>query len=352
MVSKNMSDCPVGVIGAGSFGLAITNILAENSQVLLYARRQEVVNQINNTRSYHGHEMHPNVLATNDMKSLAERCRVIFPIVPSANFRDMIKSLAPYLFPYHILIHGTKGLDASADFFKDIDNDSVILTRDHVHTMSEIITEETVVVRVGCLSGPNLSKELAAKQPSGTVVASHFNEVINEGQRLLKSDRFQVYGNNDIIGIELAGVLKNILAIASGALNGLGYGDNARGMLISRGLVELIYVGKMLGGNTESFIGLAGIGDIVATCSSKLSRNYTVGYRLAQGESIDQVMGSINEVAEGVKTVKIVKKLADHYGVRAPITESIYKVLYQGMTVPEALSLLMKLPLNIDIDFL
>ena len=352
MVSKNTSDHPVGVIGAGSFGLAITNILAENSKVILYARRKEVVDEINLKRTYNGHKMHENVLAINDLKSLAEQCRVIFPIVPSANFREMIVSLAPYLYPYHILIHGTKGLDASKAFFEETDDRSEILTRDHVRTMSEIIIEETVVMRVGCMSGPNLSKELAAKQPSGTVVASHFDEVIKEGQRLLKSDRFQVYGNKDIIGIELAGVLKNILAIASGALSGLGYGDNARGMLISRGLVELIYVGKMLGGNTEAFIGLAGIGDIVTTCSSSLSRNYSVGYRLAKGETIAQVMGSINEVAEGVKTVQIVKKLADHYGVRAPITESLYKVIYQDLTVQEALSLLMKLPLNIDIDFL
>jgi len=218
--------------------------------------------------------------------------------------------------------------------------------------MSEVITEESVVVRVGCLAGPNLAMELAEGQPSATVVASKFNEVIHEGQKLLRSDYFQVYGNSDLIGIELSGVLKNVIAIAAGALSGLGFGENARGLLISRGMVEMIYLGKALGGNTRAFIGLAGIGDLVTTCSSQLSRNYTVGHMLARGESLEDIMNQMEETAEGIYTVKIAKSLAQYYKVRAPITEKLYEIMFNGMKAETALQYLMKYPLNVDIDFI
>ncbi len=182
--------------------------------------------------------------------------------------------------------------------------EDMVISRSDVKTMSEVILEESVVVRVGCLAGPNLADELAQGQPSATVVASRFNEVILAGQKLLRTDRFQVYGSNDLIGIELSGALKNIIAIASGALTGLGLGENSRGFLISRGMVEMIYLGKVLGGNTQAFLGLAGIGDLVTTCSSQLSRNFTVGYRLAKGESLDSITESMEETAEGINTVK------------------------------------------------
>ncbi|BDD09222.1 glycerol-3-phosphate dehydrogenase [NAD(P)+] [Fulvitalea axinellae] len=346
MGSKNISEMTaVGVIGAGSFGLAVANLLAENGEVLLYVRNKEIIPKINEDRYCNKQEISENIRATGDLKEVADNCRVIFPVVPSVNFRDMMRDLAPHLYPYHILIHGTKGLDFP---YKD----NMVYNRESVRTMSEIIREESCVVRVGCLAGPNLARELAEKQPAATVVASHFDEVIDAGQKHLRSDRFQVYGSSDLIGVELTGVLKNVLAIASGALSGLGYGENAKGLLISRGLVEMIYVGKVLGGNTEAFVGLAGVGDIVATCTSKLSRNFTVGYRLAQGESLEDIIESMDEVAEGVKTVKIVKRLSEHYGVRAPITEALYKVLYEGVTIQEVIRLLMKLPMNADIDFL
>jgi glycerol-3-phosphate dehydrogenase (NAD(P)+) len=218
--------------------------------------------------------------------------------------------------------------------------------------MSEVILEESVSVRVGCLAGPNLAAEIMEDHPAATVVASNFDEVIDIGQHLLRSDRFQVYGNKDLIGIELAGVLKNIIALASGSLSGLGYGENARALLISRGMVEMIYLGKMLGGNIQAFIGLAGIGDLIATCTSPLSRNYSVGYRLAKGELIDDIMASMDEVAEGIRTVKIVKTILDQLPGRAPITEAVYKVLFEGVTVRSALDLLMRAPLNVDINFM
>ena len=184
------------------------------------------------------------------------------------------------------------------------------------------------------------------------MVASHFDEVIETGIRLLRTDRFQVYGSKDLIGVELCGVLKNIIAIASGALSGLGYGENARALLISRGMVEMIYLGRALGGNTEAFIGLAGVGDLVATCSTTLSRNFTVGHRLAKGEKLHQIIGSMEETAEGINTIKIARKLANFYKVRMPILDMLHKVLFENLTVEEALQYLMKYPFNVDIDFL
>lgn len=349
--NKYISEKPVGVIGAGSFGLAMANMLAKKNKVLLYARRPEAVAYISSHESYKGKPLHERIVATNNIQELAENCNVIFPIVPANSFREMMKLLAPYLHPYHILIHGTKGLDICLP--KEVkEGTKYPLDRSCIRTMSEVIREESVVVRIGCLSGPNLATELVQQQPAATVVASHFKEVINEGIRLLRSDRFQVYGSSDLIGVELCGVLKNSIAIAAGALSGLGLGENARAMLISRGMVEMIYLGRALGGNVQAFIGLAGVGDLVATCTSRLSRNFTVGYRLAQGETLPQIMESMEEIAEGVHTVKIMTQIADTLKVRAPITQILYKVLFNDMKIEEGLQYLMKYPFNADVDFL
>jgi glycerol-3-phosphate dehydrogenase (NAD(P)+) len=352
MTLKNMSeDKPVGVIGAGNFGSAVANLLAPRRKVLLYARDEAVIEQMKATREHRGHQMHVNVSAVNDLQQVADSCDVIFPIVPSAHFRGMMQQLSEFLHPYHILIHGTKGFDIRLPEGETIQTMET-LHRGHVKTMSEVITEESVVVRLGCLGGPNLSRELAAGQPAATVVASQFNEVIQLGKRLLRNDNFQVYGNNDLVGVELAGVLKNIIAIAAGALSGMGYGENAKGLLVSRGMVEMIYLGRALGGNTKAFLGVAGVGDLVTTCNSSLSRNFNVGFRLAHGETLEEIIASTDEIAEGVNTVQIVKKCADYYNVKAPITSTLYKVFFEDLTVKQALQYLMRYPLNVDIDFL
>jgi glycerol-3-phosphate dehydrogenase (NAD(P)+) len=352
MTSRSLSDDkPVGVIGAGNFGSAVANLLALHRKVLLYARDENVIKRIQLEQENRGHKMHLNVQPVNDMALVARKCDIIFPIVPSAHFRSMMKRLSPHLHPYHILIHGTKGFDIQLPEGSTVETVKS-LDRSSVKTMSEVIMEESVVVRVGCLAGPNLSKELAAGQPAATVIASEFNEVITLGKKLLRNERFQVYGNNDLVGVELAGVLKNVIAIAAGALSGMGYGENAKGLLISRGMVEMVYLGKALGGNTKAFLGIAGVGDLVTTCNSSLSRNFNVGYRLAQGETLTEVLQSTDEIAEGIYTVRIAKKCADHYNVKAPITSALYKVLFEDLTMKQALHYLMRYPLNVDIDFL
>ena len=351
MTSNQNFNKPVAVIGAGSFGSVIANLLAQKCEVLLYARDPAVIEKIATTREHRGKSLHRNITPTGDLMHIANSCDVIFPIVPSSAFRQVMQQLSPYLHPYHILIHGTKGLDINLPDGKGLD-DFNKLSRDYIRTMSEVITEESVVVRVGCLAGPNLAGEMAEGQPAATVVASRYKEVIQIGESLLRSDNFQVYGNYDLIGIELAGVLKNIIAIASGALSGLGLGENALGLLISRGMVEMVYLGKALGGNVEAFLGLAGIGDLVTTCSSTLSRNFTVGYRLARGEKLSEITNTMEEVAEGVNTIRITKKLISYYKLRAPITEALHQVLFEDMPAERALQFLMRYPYNVDIDFL
>ncbi|MBX2916136.1 MAG: NAD(P)-dependent glycerol-3-phosphate dehydrogenase [Cyclobacteriaceae bacterium] len=348
---SSTSEKPVGVIGAGNFGTVIANILALNRKVFLYTRNEQTAARIKSENQHRGYVLHANVEPVHDLQHIARHCDVLFPMVPSVHFRDMMRQLSPNLQPYHILIHGTKGFDITLP--KDQSLETIAkLSRQQVKTMSEVIQEESVVVRVGCLAGPNLAKELAQRQPGATVVASHFQEVIQLGKRLLRNDRFQVYENTDIVGVEIAGVLKNIIAIASGALSGLGYGENAKGLLISRGAVEMVYLGRALGGDLKAFLGVAGIGDLVTTCNSPMSRNFTVGYRLAKGEKLQDILTDMTEVAEGVNTVRIAKKCADHYKIRALITDRLYKVLFEGMTVEEALEFLMRYPLNADIDFI
>jgi glycerol-3-phosphate dehydrogenase (NAD(P)+) len=352
MAFLNTSEQMVGVIGAGSFGTVTANYLAENVPVLLYVRRPEVYDAVLKSRESSGQKLHEKVRITNDLAEVAGNCQVIFPVVPSSSFKDMMHRLGPHLHPYHILIHGTKGLDVALDEGQNLSDEGFKLRPGQIRTMSELITSESVVVRVGCMAGPNLAREMADRQPAATVIASRFDEVILNGQRLLRNDRFQVYGNQDIKGVELCGVLKNIIAIASGALSGLGYGENAKALLISRGLVEMIHVGKSLGGNVKAFLGLAGVGDLIATCNSTLSRNYTVGYRLAKGEKLQEIIATMEEVAEGVNTVRIIKKHCESSRMRAPITENLYRVLFEDLSVEQALEYLMKYPLSVDIDFL
>lgn len=350
-MKKKSNMKPVGVIGAGSFGTVVANLIAKNTSVLLYVRNQHTYENILKTGKSGEIRLNDRITVTVNLEELANSCEVIFPVIPSYNFRELMRKLSLYLRPYHILIHGTKGLDVSLPEGSTLESITKLKPSD-IKTMSQVMTEESVAVRLGCLAGPNLSRELALDHPAATVVASRLEEVIQEGQRLLRNDRFQVYGSSDIIGIELSGVLKNIIAIASGILGGLGYGENSKSLLISRGLVEMIYIGKLLGGNVKAFMGLAGIGDLIATATSDLSRNYTVGRRLAKGETLDEILATSEEVAEGINTVKIIKRLVEHTKLRAPITETLHNILFKGLDIQKGIHFLMKSPFNVDVDFI
>ena len=347
MADKQEHKGVIGVVGAGSFGITIASLLSTNVNVLVHARREEVLENINTRHEHLGVKLSERVRASNELKEIANQCRLIFPIVPSDNFRAMMQALGPHLKPYHVLIHGTKGLDVPTE-----NAEKFIARRANIHTMSEVIRQESVVLRVGCLSGPNLSSEINAGQPAATVIASQFKEVIKLGQEVLRTPNFQVFGSYEVAGAEFAGAFKNIIAIGSGILRGLKMGENIRALLINRGLVEMIYLGKAMGAPSKAFIGIAGIGDLIATASSKQSRNFSVGYRLAQGKSMDEIREESSELAEGVRTLRIAKKMADYHKVHAPITQMLYRIVYDAYPIDKAIRFLMTYPYAVDIDFL
>ncbi len=335
----------VGVIGSGSFGLAVSNLIAHNYDVMLFSRNPDVVDKINNTHEHKDQKLSEKIIATGDPEEVARKCFLIFPLVPSNNFQEMLRNFSPYLTPRHILIHGTKGFHIE----KDLAN-AEKLDKEDVYTMSELILKETSVVRVGCMAGPNLAREIADGQVGGTVIASRFNEVIKEGQKAINSNVFRAYGSNEILGVEMAGVLKNYIAIASGMLNALGLGDNAKSLLITRGMAEMIYISKAFNASEKAFLGMAGIGDLMATCNSKLSRNYRVGYFLAEGKKLEDIIKEIGEVAEGVKTLKVVKLLS-HYGFNAPIADALYEIIYGEWSIEKGVNFLMSRPVSFDADY-
>mgnify|MGYP003879349409 CR=1 FL=1 len=342
----------VGVIGAGSFGTAIANLLAYNRDVLIYSRQKELVDYINSNHTHKdlGVPISEKVTATNDLQEVAEKCQLIFPIVPSDSFRSMMKDLSPYLHPYHFLIHGTKGFDLKGITFEELGKKPI--DRKDVCTMSEIIRQESVVVRVGCLAGPNLAKEIFEGQPTATVIGSKFDEVIEAGKRALNSRHFQVFGTHEITGAEIAGALKNMIAIGSGILTGLGLGKNIQALLINRGLMEMIHFGKAVGTSPKAFVGTAGIGDLICTATSEDSRNFTFGKRIGQGEDREVIKKSMPELAEGLRTVAIAKHLADHLKLNVPITQMLYRVVYEEFDIEKGLEFLMRYPYYVDVDFL
>jgi len=340
----------VGVIGSGSFGLTISTLLAKNVDVLLYTRRAETVSDINDKRRYLGYDIPANITATKDIEQAAAECDLLFPVVPSKSFRDLMKTMASCLQPSHIIIHATKGLDSSRisedRFYKGQ------FTRKDIHAMSDVILSETPVLRVGCLSGPNLAKEILQGQPAATVIASPFKEVVAKGQEVLSSSQFSVFGSMDLRGAELAGAVKNIIAIASGILGGLNLGKNMQAALITRGLREMVQFGEAMGADSHSFFGMAGIGDLIATATSQDSRNFTFGRRLAQGETMDDIIKTSGEVIEGVRTLNVVYHLAIKEQLYLPIVSMLYKAIFEELSIEKAIRILMTYSYGDDVDFL
>lgn len=339
----------VGVVGAGTFGTAIANLLCRNVDVLLYSRNPETVERINRERQNFGVQLSSRIQAIGNVQELAEKCTLIFPVVPSDGFRSTMIRLGPFLRPYHILIHGTKGFDVQGITLQEMGQKP--LEPQQVSTMSQIITQETVVRRVGCLSGPNLANEILEGQPTATVIGSVYEEVIDLGKKVLTSDAFHVFGNPDILGAELAGALKNIIAIGSGILRGRGLGKNLQAMLITRGLMEMARFGQAMGSTKSAFFGTAGIGDLVATATSKSSRNFTFGFRLGQGEKMPDIEATMPELAEGVRTLKITWHLANYYKLRLPITQMLYNIVFEGYNIDKAIKFLITYPYDVDVDF-
>ncbi|MEP7320490.1 MAG: NAD(P)H-dependent glycerol-3-phosphate dehydrogenase [Saprospiraceae bacterium] len=340
----------VTVIGAGSFGIAIAKLLSHNVDVLIVSRNAETLKKINEDHSLFNTALPEKIRATQSLQEGIAATKLIFPIVPSDDFAGMIREAAQYLTPAHILIHGTKGFVIDGMEEKDIEHKT--LRKENVLTMSELIRQETSVLRIGCLSGPNLAKEILVGQPTATVIASEFDEVIQLGMDVLSSNKFFVFGSNDLKGAQIAGTLKNIIAIGSGILDGMGMGKNIQAILITRGLSEIIHFGQSMGASHTSFLGTAGIGDLIATATSTDSRNYQFGKRIGLGENIKDILSSSEELAEGVRTLRIVNFLLATYHMRSPIIEILYKVVYEEMDIRTGINMLMRYPIKKDVDFI
>lgn len=340
----------VGIIGAGNFGKAVANLIAKNAKVLIYSRKQEKADIINNTHLIDGVQLHPNIRATTDLREITETCNAIFPIVPSRRFREMMKDLSPYLTPSHFLIHATKGFALNNINEEDLETSSI--SRKDVSLMSEVIRQESSVVRIGCISGPNLASEIIAGKPAGTLIASLYDEVADEAKLLLSSDQFRVFVSKDIVGTELAGALKNIIAILSGILAGKDLGRNIQALVITKGLAEMIAFGKMMGSDSKAFMGTAGIGDLIATAMSPDSRNYSFGYRLGKGETVEEINANNNELVEGLRTLIIVYHLSRSQKLVLPIIRMLYRIVYRNFTIEDAVKYLMAYPFDTDVDFL
>ncbi|MDO8908025.1 MAG: NAD(P)H-dependent glycerol-3-phosphate dehydrogenase [Pseudohongiella sp.] len=329
----------ISVLGGGSFGTVIANIVAQNGyQVNFWMRNKALVDQVNATREnaqyLPGYKLHDGVTATDDIEQAVSGSRLVFVAVPSAYFRTVVRTMLPALTADTMLVSTTKGIEAG----------SFLL-------MSQVMREEAPNAPIGVLSGPNLAGEIAKRSLTGTVIAST-NEAVRERVReVLKSDYFRVYTNDDMFGVELGGSLKNIYAIIAGLASAKGMGQNTNSMLITRSLTEMARFGRELGADPMTFLGLAGVGDLIVTCSSSLSRNFRVGLALGEGKSIQDAIAGIGQVAEGVNTLKQVKERADELGVYMPLASGLYQIVYEGKPVSQVISALMLGEGALDVEY-
>jgi glycerol-3-phosphate dehydrogenase (NAD(P)+) len=339
----------VGVIGAGSFGITVARLLAVNKDVFLFSRKQELVDKINTTHNHLGYDLAENITATNDIAFVCSNSKIIFLIVPSSAMRATVAAMKDYLTPSHIIIHGTKGLDTSMINEQDFNEGHFDIK--NVFTMSEVIAQESTVLRIGCMAGPNLALEILQGLPAATVIASEFDEVIKAGQDVLSGKKFVVFGSYDIKGAEIAGAYKNIIAMAAGIVHGRQLGKNMEALLITRGLGEMIEFGTSLGHSGQAFFGAAGLGDVIATSGSTKSRNHTFGSRFAKGESRDDILKDSPEVIEGVRTLKIIYHIAKNRKINLPIIGLLYRVIYEDFNLDRAIEILMSSTYATDVDF-
>jgi glycerol-3-phosphate dehydrogenase (NAD(P)+) len=319
----------VSVVGAGSWGTTVAAMAAVNTATVLWARRDELADQINrdhvNGDYLSGFLLPPQLHATSSLADAVAHADVLVMAVPSHGYREVAAEAAAHIRPWVPVVSLTKGLERA--------------TRKR---MSEVTRDEMPGHPVAVLTGPNLAKEILSGQPAASVVAVDDNDIAAELQRIFGRPSLRVYTNDDVVGCEVGGVVKNVIAIAAGMAEGMGFGDNTRATLITRGLAEMTRLGTAMGGHASTFAGLAGMGDLIATCSSKQSRNTMVGFQLGEGKLIDEVLASMTMVAEGVKSSPSVLDLARRYGVDMPITEQVVAVCHQGRSASDALASLMQ----------
>lgn len=332
---------PIGVVGAGSWGTTISQLLATKGyQVDLWVYEEDLCQTMRETRENSvylpGFRLHQNVAPHHDLQQVVEGHDLLVMVVPSHVYRQTAVRMGPYLKQGSVIVSATKG----------IENGTLLM-------MSDIWKELQPSSPFACvlsLSGPSFAREVIRQAPTAIVVAGEDLEVAGWVQRIFSTNTFRVYTSSDKTGVELAGALKNVIAIAAGISDGLGFGHNTRAALITRGLAEMSRLGVKMGANVLTFSGLSGIGDLLLTCTGDLSRNRQVGLQLGQGRRIDDILGEMRMVAEGVKTAQSVHFLAERMVVEMPIAEQVYQVIYAGKSPQTAVRELMERSLKHELE--
>jgi glycerol-3-phosphate dehydrogenase (NAD(P)+) len=321
----------VSVIGAGSWGTTLASLCARRGPTTIWGLEDEVVEEINAHRSnslyLKGFELPPTLRATRSLDEAIRPADVLVMAVPSPHFRGVLAQAAPFVRRPLPILSVAKGLEP------------VSLLR-----MTEVIAELLPESPRAVLSGPNLAREIMAGYAAGAVVACRDTAVAEGLQRVFNRGLYRVYTTHDVVGVEIAGALKNVIAIAAGMADGVGVGDNTRALVITRGLAELTRLGVAMGGDARTFAGLAGLGDLLATCMSPLSRNRHVGEQLGRGRKLDDIVGEMRMVAEGIHTCELAPELARRHGIEMPIAREIYRVVRGEITALQAYRGLVRRP--------
>lgn len=323
------------VLGSGSFGTALCNVLAQNfDEVRTWDRDEAVIDQINgrheNERYLPGIPLARNIRATTDLAEALHHSDFILSAIPSQATREVLQRATPYLRKNTPIITVAKG----------IENETLLMMTE---VMESVLPEEFHPY-LAVLSGPSFAKELAMRAPTVVTIASHWDKVALRCQRAFQTDTFRSYTSGDVVGVQMGGALKNVIAIAAGISDGLGFGHNARAAIITRGLAEITRMAVRRGANPLTLSGLSGMGDLVLTCTGELSRNRAVGLQLGQGKTLSEIMGGLNQVAEGVKTARSAYDLSRKTGVEMPISCAVYAICYEGKSARQTVAELMSRP--------
>ena len=328
---QQMTDAPVAVVGGGAWGTTLAALASARGATTLWAREPEVVTSIRedheNRRFLSGCELPAGLRATAELEEALADARIVIVAVPAQHMRAVMERASPWLARDALTVSVTKGIEVSSS-----------------KRMTEVLTEVLSPIgadAIGVLAGPNLAREVIAGHPSATTVAFTDRDHATAIQSRLSGQTFRVYTSTDVVGCEIGGAVKNVVAIAAGVVDGLGYGMNTMAALVTRGVAEVARLGIALGGDPLTFLGLAGNGDLIATCGSRLSRNHRVGRALAEGSTIEEVTGRMTSVAEGVTTAPVVVELARRHGVEMPIAETVAALLDRRINPRDAISMLM-----------